>query len=224
MEVMCLFFYRIKQEAAKSNKQLFDVDTIETSGSGINEDILSLIKTAASTRGVIVLTDPDYPGTQIRNKVIQAVPNAKHAFVAKKDAKGVKKLGIAEARHDAIIEALENAVTFSDAKESISWDEFIDLDVLGNKKRRLQVYDAFHLGYGNAKALFKRLNMMGITKEEVLKALKSQQTQHLLTLSFTDLLLYILFLLHLNILNFCRHHTKEDQTIAQVMYKGHKEK
>lgn len=155
-------------------KQLFDVDTIETSGSGINEDILSLIKTAAKTRGVIVLTDPDYPGTQIRNKVIQAVPNAKHAFVAKKDAKGVKKLGIAEAKHDAIIEALENAVTFSDAKESISWDEFIDLDVLGNKKRRLQVYDAFHLGYGNAKALFKRLNMMGITKEEVLKALKSQ--------------------------------------------------
>lgn len=155
-------------------KQLFDVDTIETSGSGINEDILSLIKTAAKTRGVIVLTDPDYPGTQIRNKVIQAVPNAKHAFVAKKDAKGVKKLGIAEARHDAIIEALENAVTFSDAKESITWDEFIDLDVLGNKKRRLQVYDAFHLGYGNAKALFKRLNMMGITKEEVLKALKSQ--------------------------------------------------
>ena len=44
-------------------KQLFDVDTIETSGSGINEDILSLIKTAASTRGVIVLTDPDYPHT-----------------------------------------------------------------------------------------------------------------------------------------------------------------
>ena len=42
-------------------KQLFDVDTIETSGSGINEDILSLIKTAAKTRGVIVLTDPDYP-------------------------------------------------------------------------------------------------------------------------------------------------------------------
>lgn len=85
-----------------------------------------------------------------------------------------EKLGIAGARHDAIIEALENAVTFSDAKESISWDEFIDLDVLGNKKRRLQVYDTFHLGYGNAKALFKRLNMMGITKEEVLKALKSQ--------------------------------------------------
>lgn len=47
----------------------------------------------------------------------------------------MKKLGIAEARHDAIIEALENAVTFSDAKESISWDEFIDLDVLGNKKK-----------------------------------------------------------------------------------------
>ncbi len=94
--------------------------------------------------------------------------------LSQKRCQGWKKLGIAEARHDEIIEALENAVTFSDAKKSISWDEFIDLDVLGNKKRRLQVYDAFHLGYGNVKALFKRLNMMGITKEEVLKALKSQ--------------------------------------------------
>ena len=105
--------------------------------------------------------------SQIKSNWTVLFIQIEHAPVAKKDAKGTKKLGIAEARHDAIIEALENAVTFSDAKESISWDEFIDLDVLGNKKRRLKVYNAFHLGYGNAKALFKRLNMMGITQKEV---------------------------------------------------------
>ena len=154
-------------------KQLFDVDTIETSGSGINEDILSLIKTAAQTRGVIVLTDPDYPGTQIRNKVIQAVPNAKHAFVAKKDAKGVKKLGIAEARHEAIIEALENTVQFSDREDTLSWQEFLSLDIIGDHEKRDYLYHTYRLGHGNNKALFKRLNMIGVTKSDIEEKLKS---------------------------------------------------
>ncbi len=154
-------------------KQLFDVDTIETSGSGINKDIIELIKTASINRGVIILTDPDYPGMQIRDKIVKAVPHAKHAFVARKDAIGEKKLGIAEARKEAIIEALENTVEFDDQKESLSWHDYIDLDIIGDKKRRLACYEAFHLGYGNAKTLYKRLNMMGITKEEVEEKLSS---------------------------------------------------
>ena len=35
------------------------------------------------------------------------------------------------------------------------------------------IYDLFHLGYGNAKTLFKRLNMAGITKEDILEQLKN---------------------------------------------------
>ena len=147
-------------------KQLFDVDTIETHGSAINKKTIDLIKTTAKNRGVIVLTDPDFPGKRIRDKIVQAVPNAKHAFVARKDAIGKKKLGIAEARHDAIIEAIENTVTFADSKPSISWDEFIDLDIIGNRKKRAYVYNKFHLGYGNVKTLFKRMNMVGITKKQ----------------------------------------------------------
>lgn len=156
-------------------KELFDVDTIETSGSGINDDIIALIETAAKTRGVIVLTDPDYPGQQIRHKIVAAVPEAKHAFVAKKDARGAKKLGIAEARKEAIIQALEEAVSFSSAQESLSWQDFIALDIIGDKKKRLHVYEVFHLGYGNAKTLFKRLNMIGATYDDVREALSSFQ-------------------------------------------------
>ena len=156
-------------------KSLFDVDTIETHGSAIDDHVISLIKEAAKTRGVIILTDPDYPGMRIRDKVVKAVPVAKHAFVAKKDAIGRRKVGIAEARKGAIVEAIENAVSFEDATDSITWDEFIDLDIIGNKKRRLAVYDAFHLGYGNVKTLFKRLNMVGITKDEIIRKLEENQ-------------------------------------------------
>lgn len=150
-------------------KKLFDAETIETHGLAIDEGTLNLIEATQRTRGVIVLTDPDVPGMKIRQLIIERVPNAKHAFVDKKDAIGEKKLGIVEAREEAIIEALKNVVTFSQNKETISWQEFISLDIIGDKERRLKIYDTFHLGYGNAKTLFKRLNMAQITKEDILK-------------------------------------------------------
>lgn len=152
-------------------KKLFDADTIETNGLAIDDRTLDLIEQANLKRGVIVLTDPDYPGMRIRNIIIERVPNIKQAFVDKKDAIGEKKLGIAEAREEAIIEALKNVVTFTKDVETITWQEFISLDIIGDKKRRMKVYDLFHLGYGNAKTLFKRLNMAQITKQDILEKL-----------------------------------------------------
>lgn len=152
-------------------KELFEVDTIETHGLALDKKTLELIKEANKTRGVIVLTDPDFPGKKIRDQIQAVVPNCKHAFVSKKDATGKKKLGIAEANKDAVVLALENMVSFDANKQSITWNEFIDLDIIGNKQRRLLVYDLFNLGYGNVKTLFKRLNMVGISKDDVLNKL-----------------------------------------------------
>ena len=64
-------------------------------------------------------------------------------------------------------------MSFSQNTQSISWEEFVSLDIIGNKQKRLMIYDLFHLGYGNAKTLFKRLNMAGITKEDILEQLKN---------------------------------------------------
>lgn len=154
-------------------KELFDVDTIETHGLGIDDDVLDLIEQTSRYRDIIVLTDPDFPGKKIRSKVMERVPNAKHAFVEKKDAIGKNKVGIAEARKEAIIEALNHLVSFDNNKESMSWEEFISLDIIGDKKKRELVYSLFHLGHGNAKALFKKLNMAGITKQDILDKLEN---------------------------------------------------
>lgn len=153
-------------------KELFKVTTIETHGLALDDKTKQLIKEVGSSRGIIVLTDPDFPGNKIRKEVDALVPNCKHAFVAKKDAIGKKKLGIAESKKEAIIEALENVVTFSNTNESISWNEFLSLDIVGNKEKRLAVYDSFNLGYGNVKTLFKRLNMVGITKSQIEEKIK----------------------------------------------------
>ena len=86
----------------------------------------------------MILTDPDYPGLRIRNQVEKYVQNCKHAFVDRKDAIGKKKLGIAEANKEAVKKAIENVVTFSNQEESISWKEFLELDIIGDKKKRLK--------------------------------------------------------------------------------------
>ncbi len=148
-------------------KKYFEVDTIETGGSAINQNVLEYIRTISKTRDIIVMTDPDYPGMQIRNAITKIVPNCKHAFVKKENAIKNHKVGVAEASKAAIMEALENVVTFKENNQSISWNEFIDLNIIGNKERRLTVYRAFHLGYGNVKTLFKRLNLAGISYKQV---------------------------------------------------------
>ena len=42
-------------------KSAVECDTIETNGSAINKETLAVIQNAQETRGVIVLTDPDFP-------------------------------------------------------------------------------------------------------------------------------------------------------------------
>ena len=68
------------KDDTKHLKQFFEVDTIETIGSTINADILEQIRLAQQVRGVIVLTDPDFPGEKIRKTITHSVPEAKHAF------------------------------------------------------------------------------------------------------------------------------------------------
>jgi ribonuclease M5 len=86
-------------------KSFLDVEIIITNGSEISKETLDLIKKANETKGVIILTDPDYPGMQIRNKINQYTSGCKNAFVEKSKAIKGKKVGIAETRKEDILEA-----------------------------------------------------------------------------------------------------------------------
>ena len=64
----------------------------------------------------------------------------------------------------------ESNVTFDitlNKEEVLSWQDFIDLGLVGNKDLRFQVCEDFHIGPCNAKTCFKRLNQMNVTKEEI---------------------------------------------------------
>ena len=113
-------------------KQLVDATVITTNGFRIYKDSkrIEMIRRIARTRGIIIFTDSDRAGFQIRNYIKNLVgnKNVKHAYIP--DIKGKEKrknapskegfLGVEGVSDEIIIEALKTAgVTECEQPEDI---------------------------------------------------------------------------------------------------------
>lgn len=161
-------------------KRATGADTIETNGSAISEEVLKRIEHAHEKRGVIVFTDPDYPGRRIRAIIEQRIPTVKHAFIEKKRtiAKNGKSVGIEHASDDAIREALQHVYTPSTelATEEITLEDLMIAKLIGHpsaKQRRDRLGAILNIGMTNGKQLHKRLQMFQITPEQFAQAVKA---------------------------------------------------
>ena len=67
-------------------ENLVDADFVICNGSAIDEETIAYIDELSKIRKVIIFTDPDYPGTQIRNKIASKVKNVYHAYVDRNKA------------------------------------------------------------------------------------------------------------------------------------------
>lgn len=149
-------------------KQAVEADTIETNGSAINKETLNMIRLAQKKRGVIIFTDPDYPGERIRRIIDEHVQGCKHAFLPKHLASGKHGVGIEHADVKHIQEALKKVYTvnLNNKKDQINWhDLLLKYGLLGGKnakERRTKLGERLHIGYANGKQLVKRLTMFNI--------------------------------------------------------------
>lgn len=162
-------------------KEIFPaIETIETNGSAIDKPTLERIKILNETRGVIVFTDPDFPGNKIRQAVTEVVPECKHAYLKKQDAiaKNGSGVGVEHASNEAIKAALENLLTASKTiVEEIEMQFLIENQLIGHANSsslREHLSDVLGIGYVNGKQLQKRLMMFGISKEQVIEALSKK--------------------------------------------------
>ncbi|WP_067729719.1 ribonuclease M5 [Oceanobacillus damuensis] len=162
-----------------------DADTIETNGSAINNDTLIQIKHAKEKRGVIIFTDPDYPGERIRHIVDQAVPGCKHAFLTRDQARSKKtknkSLGIEHASIEAIRDALQDVYELAEISETeITKEDLITYGLLGGAASsvlRAKLGERLQIGHTNGKQLLKRLNQFQITKQQFEQAVKAVQQE-----------------------------------------------
>lgn len=160
-------------------KRAVNADTIETNGSAISDETLRRIAHAQAKRGVIVFTDPDYPGRRIRAIIEERVPGVKHAFLAKEKtiAKNGKGLGVEHACDEDIREALHNVYT---PKKEVMIDEITLEDLMmarligypQSKERRNRIGEILNIGQTNGKQLHRRLQMFQISAEQFGRAVE----------------------------------------------------
>lgn len=163
-------------------KQYYDVDTYETRGSAIDEDDLERIERLNDLRGIIVFTDPDYNGERIRKIIMNAIPTVKHAFLNRGEAAPKSKtkgrsLGVEHASFADLEKALSQVTSNFDMEGEfdVSQSDLIRLKlVMGTDSRQRREYlgESLRIGYCNGKQLLKRLELFGITLEELENAMK----------------------------------------------------
>ena len=158
---------------------LIDADFVITNGAAIPEETIEYIKELVKTRKVIILTDPDFPGLQIRNKISQEVPGVYHAYVDRSKSSNGKKLGVAECEIEELKNAISHYICYDkqeNTEDLLTMTDLIELGLTGTstaKENRDKVSKKFHTGYSNAKTLLKHLNMLGVTLKELKEVLKN---------------------------------------------------
>ena len=108
-------------------KQFFPgIETVETNGSAVSDAVLKQIKKLSQTRQIIVFTDPDFNGERIRRIVTNAVPNAKQAFITRKEGEPHKKgsLGVEHASKEALERALKDLHEVDPQKSDLTETEY----------------------------------------------------------------------------------------------------
>lgn len=165
-------------------KRAVDCFTIETHGFGIRRETWEQIEKAYSERGIIIFTDPDHSGEEIRRKLTERFPDAGQAYIARKDALKKGDVGVENAEPEVIAGALLRARDLMKRKapleEDISAKDQItmnDLDELGlsggegSKELRQEAGKALGIGYANAKGFLRKLRGFGIKREELYEAI-----------------------------------------------------
>ncbi|WFQ90601.1 ribonuclease M5 [Mycoplasma feriruminatoris] len=148
-----------------------DLKTIQTKGLSLNKKTLEMIKELNNKTGVIIFTDPDGAGKKIRQTIIDYLDNkVLNAFISKDDInKNSKKIGIAEASDQAIKKALDNLISYDKNNNSLSWSDYINNDFY-LKENRIIICKYFNFDENiSSKTLFKWLNWMNISINDIKK-------------------------------------------------------
>lgn len=155
-------------------KAAVDAEVIAVHGFSVGKNI-ERIKGAYERTGIIVLTDPDFAGTKIREYIQKRYPKAKHAYINRAEGTKNGDIGVENASPEAIIKALEKArCETAEVKEIFSSDILFEYHLIGHSNSaflREKLGEKLGLGYSNGKQLLSKLNRYNITMEEFEKAI-----------------------------------------------------
>lgn len=156
-------------------KRAVEAETIATHGFGIRPETFARIEKAYAERGIIILTDPDFAGEKIRQRLSARFPDGKHAFLPREEALKDGDVGIENASPQNIRAALEKVrPVISEKRFEFMQVDMLDFGLVGileASKKRDKLGKKLGIGYGNGKVFLNRLNQYGIERREFLQAI-----------------------------------------------------
>ncbi len=158
-------------------KKALEADCVITEGFLLASRTLRLLDKVYSTRGIIILTDPDSAGERIRKFLSKRYPNARHAFIPRSEAYANHDIGVEQAKPEAILAALAKVRTCMYHREDVFlWGDIISNGLTGkvdSADKRALLGEILGIGYANTKQFLFRLNHYGVTREEFFQAIQA---------------------------------------------------
>ena len=158
-------------------KLAIDGEVIATSGYGFSKDLVALLQKMVLRTGIIIFTDPDSAGNQIRRKLDSLVPGCKHAYLPQAEGTKGRNIGIENASPTAIQEALNQVRGKADAaKGDFTLQDLVNYGLSGKSgsgAKRKVVGKALGIGDTNSKQFLSRLNHLGVLRQEFIEAVNN---------------------------------------------------
>ncbi len=159
-------------------KRAVNAEVFQVNGHAVRKNkTIEFLKIPYQKRGLIILTDPDYAGEQIRNFLNKNFPQAKNAYVPRKNSLRNGDIGIENASPEDIIKALDNAKCSyeNDNITTFTLDLLMEYNLIGKENSfylREKLGNELGIGYSNGKQFLSKLNKYNISMEEFKKAYK----------------------------------------------------
>lgn len=165
-----------KSDVAAVNRAV-EADCITTGGFHFTRRTIQNIAAAYERRGIIILTDPDSAGENIRKYLTRRFPNAKHAYIPRDEATAHDDVGVEQASPESIRKALSKVRTLElEPRAEFTAAEMVALKLAGSPDSstlRDKLGAMLGIGYGNVKTFVRRLNSYGVTRDEFTAALQN---------------------------------------------------
>lgn len=157
-----------------------DSNFYSVNGSAVNKKDIEFIENSYKNGlSIVVLTDPDFPGTRIRNYINSSGITCYNAYVRKEFSIKHGKVGVAESTKKEVLEALSNFKCYENNNNqcnNISTSNLMALGLIGKNDSnvlRNKVAQYLHIGHCNSKQFLKRVNMLNINLNDIKEAIEN---------------------------------------------------
>lgn len=142
--------------------------------SGANNKIIDKLLELSKNNKIYLLTDPDFAGIKIRNKINSKINGIINLYADREKATKNGNIGIENMKDEDLIEIFKNIRYKGEVNNNFSIEDLIENDLTSTENSKLKrevLGEILSISYSNSKQLLKKLNELNISREEFNRAM-----------------------------------------------------